>query len=98
MPKNKTESGSFVAILTDGTHITGSGECSDNDSFGNHVRCALDGRQYDIVTFFYAYGPSEAQMYSRDEVLEVFYGEDMNFVGKVRAAAFQAKKLLRGHK
>lgn len=64
--------GSFLVVLTDGYNYSGTGSFTDLESFHRFVRRHLEGNQYRIGKFYYAWG-AESQEYTGAEVREAFF-------------------------
>jgi hypothetical protein len=66
--------GSFIAVLADQTHRTGSGVFPSVGYFHEFVRDELREVRYRVEKFVFAIG-TEMQEYTPREVLEVYFGE-----------------------
>ncbi len=64
--------GSFLVVLTDGHNYSGAGSFSSIEGFRQFVRRSLEGNQYRIDKFYYAWG-GESQQYNGAEVRETYF-------------------------
>lgn len=66
--------GSFLAVIGTGEHVAGTGIFKTYDDFKQYACDQLRPWRWNVDKFFYAWGGG-SQMYTRDEMLEVFFGE-----------------------
>ena len=68
----KSDYGSFLAVLKDGTHVSASGRFASHADFKGMVANYMLAHRYNVERFFYAWD-HEAQEYTGAEVREVYF-------------------------